>query len=168
MITIYTDGSKRKEGGGFGVAALKDNIIINAHQEQAAETTNNREELKAIIYALKNIVLKNPNEEYILYSDSNYCVQTFNNWMHSWAKKDWKNSKNQVVENLDLILELYDCYSQIALYNNYNIKKISCQVKWLKGHDGNFGNELVDAFATKDISKIRKIMFQYNLTYKGE
>ena len=33
MITIYTDGSKRKEGGGFGVAALRDNIIINAQQK---------------------------------------------------------------------------------------------------------------------------------------
>ena len=141
MITIYTDGSKRKEGGGFGVAALKDNIIINAHQEQTAKTTNNREELKAILFAL--ITYGRNYSTPIVYSDSAYCVNTFNDWMFRWASNNWIKSNGNSPENLDLIQAYYDFYNK-----GYRI-----DLRKIKGHVGHKYNELADKLATGKISE---------------
>ena len=44
-------------------------------------TTNNKEELKAILYAL---IQYGDEPNVVVYSDSNYCVNTFTKWMYSW------------------------------------------------------------------------------------
>ena len=58
MVEIYTDGSCRGNGkenskGGFGVVAVVDGLVEFVYNEDAIDTTNNREELKAIISALE-------------------------------------------------------------------------------------------------------------------
>jgi len=54
-MIIYTDGSCRSNPGGpggFAVIILDDNEnLITTHTEYCQETTNNREELKAILWA---------------------------------------------------------------------------------------------------------------------
>ena len=62
MITIYVDGAcsgngKENSKGGFGVVIVdKDNdIVLKKYQEFSKNTTNNREELKAIIYASRSV-----------------------------------------------------------------------------------------------------------------
>ena len=65
MIAIYTDGSCRKNGqinnsGGYGFVVIEydsnpeKGVVIDAYQLNALEdTTNNREEIKAILHVLK-------------------------------------------------------------------------------------------------------------------
>ena len=82
MITIYTDGACSKNGskdakGGFGVVVVEDDKIIDAYQEFSENTTNNREEIKAILWALENYGLYKDNFQYPvvlykLYPDSKY------------------------------------------------------------------------------------------------
>lgn len=99
MIKIYTDGSAKNNGhensyGGFGVIILKDNKIIYKHSEFYDNVTNNQMELKALIHAfdyIKNIL--NESEEFEVYSDSAYCVNICNNWIHKWVANGWKRSK---------------------------------------------------------------------------
>lgn len=138
-MIIYTDGSAHPNPGpgGFGVVVCdNNNNIITTYAKQTNNTTNNREEIKAILWALLNY--GKYNEEVIVYSDSNYCVQTFTNWMFSWAHNAWVKSDKKIPENLDLIQAYYD-----ALNAGYKIN-----LKKVKGHAGNKYNELADGLAT--------------------
>ena len=77
-MIIYTDGSCSGNGtqhsrGGFGVVVLDNNEnLIYTYNKKCENTTNNREEIKAILYALINY--GKAKEIPIVYSDSNYCV----------------------------------------------------------------------------------------------
>ena len=133
MITIYTDGSCRHNGkvGGFGVVVTEDNKILQVFSAQCKDTTNNREELKAILWAMKNY-----NNVKIV-SDSAYCVNLITDWMHKWKQDGWKRNGKYEVKNLDLIRHIYDLYN----IGNYEFEHIL-------GHNGNYFNELADALAT--------------------
>ena len=159
---FYTDGAcKGNPGpGGFGVVEIvtvyretytdyiESNSIGFKHSEFCDETTNNREELKAILTVFE-LAAADEDNEYIIYSDSAYAVNIINNWIHNWARNNWVNSKGNIVENLDLIKTLYKYIST----NFFN-----CQVKKINGHAGIVGNELADALATNNLSKFEKIL----------
>ena len=149
-MKIYTDGScvgngKAHNSGGFGVIVVdnNENLLFN-YSKRCENTTNNREELKAILYSFLNYGVNIYNEDNfnkeipIVYSDSNYCVQTFNEWIFGWANKGWIKSDKKTPENLDLIQ---------AYYNWYN-KGYRIELKKVKGHAGNKWNEVADQLAT--------------------
>ena len=116
-MTIFTDGScaPNPGPGGFGVVVYnEDDIIIDCYAHQEEMTTNNRMELKAIIYATIKYSVKLTDEDTfvnnipIVYSDSYYCVQALTKWMFTWAQNGWKTTRNEPIENLDLIKMYYD------------------------------------------------------------
>ncbi len=93
-ITIYTDGAARGNPGpgGYGVV-----LISGTHRKELAEgfkhTTNNRMELLAVIVGLE--VLKKPNSNVTVYSDSKYVVDSVEKrWVFGWQKKGFKGKKN--------------------------------------------------------------------------
>lgn len=148
-MIIYTDGSCNYNPGpgGFGVIVLDDNEnLILTHSERSQNTTNNREELKAILWAFLRygVSAAAGNTPPIVYSDSAYSVNTFTNWMFSWEKKGWLKSDNKVPENLDLIKPFYKHWE-----NGYRIN-----LQKVKGHAGNQWNELADQLATGKLEKI--------------
>ena len=150
MIEIYTDGSCLKNPGigGYGIVIKENEEIIFIYKERSdGETTNNRMELSAILKALELTQKWFKNKQCIIYSDSNYCVRSFNEWLSKWAMNNWKNSKKQIVENLDLMQELYKYY-QIG-FPNFCIKKVP-------GHCGIIENEIADALATDNKKKLEK------------
>ena len=104
-------------------------------------------ELKAILYAFLNYGVNINTNEFtnnipIVYSDSNYCVQTFNSWMFNWANNGWVKSDKKTPENLDLIQAYYEWYQK-----GYRI-----DLRKVKGHNGVKWNELADLLATGKIS----------------
>ena len=141
-MKIFVDGACSGNGtqnskGGFGVVILNDNEqLINTYRTSNTDTTNNREELRAIIWAAWNYGNKaNPP---VVYSDSAYAVNTLTNWRFGWEANGWKKSNNQTPENLDLIQaykELWD--------HGYRIDLRKC-----RGHAGNQWNEMADKLAT--------------------
>ena len=78
----------------------------------------------------------------VVYSDSAYCVNTFNDWMFRWAVLNWVKSDGKKPENLDLIQAYYEHY--VAGYR-IDLRKV-------KGHAGEEWNELADMLATGKIS----------------
>ena len=140
-MIIYTDGACSANGsaaavGGFGVVVLDDNEnIIELYNKQNHNTTNNREELRAILYAL--IKYGKQTTPPIVYSDSAYCVNTFTQWMWSWAVKGWIKGDNKPPENLDLIQAYYDLWN-----HGYRIDLRKCL-----GHSGVKWNEMADKLA---------------------
>ena len=151
-MIIYTDGSAHPNPGpgGFGVIVLdndeKIQYIYNKQFEKE-KVTNHQMELKAILYAFLNYGVNINTNEFtnnipIVYSDSNYCVQTFNSWMFSWANNGWIKSDKKTPENLDLIKAYYNWYQK-----GYRI-----DLRKVKGHNGVKWNELADLLATGKIS----------------
>jgi ribonuclease HI len=61
-------------------------------------------------------------------------------WIENWKKNGWKTAQKKAVKNQDLWIELD---------NLINFHKISWV--WVKGHDGNYGNERADFLATSAI-----------------
>ena len=114
---FYTDGAcKGNPGpGGYGIVSIKDNKILYEYSEYCDNTTNNREELKAILHVFE-LAAADPDNQYIIYSDSSYAVNIINDWIFTWVKNNWMNSKGNQVENLDLILNLYK-YVTINFFN---------------------------------------------------
>ena len=143
-MIIYTDGSCRSNPGGpggFAVIILDDNEnLITTHTEYCQETTNNREELKAILWAFLRYGTQSSNcSTPIIYSDSAYCINIFSSWMFNWANKGWLKANNKTPENLDLIQPFYKHWQ-----NGYRI-----EFKKIKGHSGDKWNELADKLASK-------------------
>ena len=144
-MIIYTDGSAHPNPGpgGFGVVVLdnNENLLYTYSKQFEGKVTNNEMELKAILYAFLNHGVKlndwNMNVP-IVYSDSNYCVQTFNEWMFNWARNGWIKSDKKVPENLDLIQAYYDWYQ----------KGCRIDLRKIKGHAGHQWNEMADGLAT--------------------
>ena len=157
MRMIWTDGAcKGNPGpGGFGVIMIENGEVKYKHSESCEDTTNNREEMKAILHAFKLAAENYRFETVFVYSDSAYCVNMINDWIWTWAKNGWKNSKKKTVENLDLVQDIWG-YLQLEFF--------PCQVVKVKGHTGDFANELADALATQNEVKYAKILSQEGLT----
>ncbi len=137
-IEIYTDGACRGNPGPGGWGAL---LIRGAHEKKLhggdPETTNNRMELTAAIEALN--ALKGPSSV-ILYTDSKYVMDGINEWMPNWKKRGWKTSAKKPVKNKDLWQALDEATGRHQI--NW---------RWVKGHDGNPGNEMADELANLGI-----------------
>lgn len=167
MKIFYCDGSTKginQKGadntGGWGVVWFncddeEELSLISFNFSTTTCTTNNREELKALLYCLEIIDEKYPKDNCIIYSDSAYVVNMFNDWIHTWAQNGWKNSKKQTVENLDLVQEIYKHIQNS--FKGYDIRKC-------RGHIGEEGNELADALATANYNKFVKLCDLYNFT----
>ncbi len=135
MIIIYTDGSSlgNPGPGGFGTV-----LISKEHQMRKEisggfrKTTNNRMELLAVIVGLE--VLKIPDSEVLIYSDSKYVVDSVEKgWLWGWVKKGFKDKKNP-----DLWKRFIPAY-----------KKHKVKFKWVKGHAGVPENERCDQLAVE-------------------
>lgn len=155
-MIIYTDGACTSNGkpdakGGFGVLVLDDDgNFIDCHQEFCEGTTNNREEIKAILWAYLKYGSTGIWTPPIVYSDSAYCVNTFTIWMDAWEHNGWLKSDNTEPLNLDLIKAYYE-YRRRGYY--IDLKKV-------KGHAGIKENEIVDGLATGRLS-IKKVREMY-------
>ena len=136
MFEIWVDGSCRMNPGpgGWGAVVTRDDKVINAFAARENQTTNNRMEMSAILWALAAYGDLNP----VVYSDSAYAVNTFNTWMWNWKKNGWVRPKGNPVENLDLVQK----------YDNLVSKGYKIKLRKVAGHAGVKWNEIADALAT--------------------
>jgi ribonuclease HI len=140
-VEIYTDGACRGNPGPGGWGAL---LLAGKHRKTLhggePETTNNRMELMAAIEALN--ALKGPRNV-VLHTDSKYVMHGITEWMDNWKKRGWKTSNKKPVKNQDLWMLLDEA-----------IARHEIQWKWVKGHDGNAGNEEADELANRGIDEL--------------
>ena len=69
MLVFFTDGAcKGNPGpGGFGVISLQNNEVLYEYSEYCDDTTNNREEMKAILHVFKLIDFSHVKDDVIIY-----------------------------------------------------------------------------------------------------
>jgi len=132
---VFTDGSCEGNPGpgGWGFVWVEDDRIVAQGSGADAATTNNRMELSALIAAYRAL----PEDCAVkMYSDSQLCVKTINEWAEGWERRGWRR-KTGPIANLPLVKELY------ALARRHP----GVELCWIKAHDGSRWNEYADALA---------------------
>ncbi|CAD7851014.1 MAG: Ribonuclease HI (EC 3.1.26.4) [Olavius algarvensis Gamma 3 endosymbiont] len=137
-VVMYTDGACRGNPGpgGWGV-------VLNYQGKRktlrgyAADTTNNRMELTAVIEGLRALNRACMIE---INTDSKYVMQGINEWIANWKRNGWKTAARKPVKNFDLWRQLDE-----------EVTSHDIHWKWVKGHSGVEGNELADQLANEAI-----------------
>ncbi len=104
------------------------------------ETTNNRMELTAAIEALNAL---RGHRKVLLHTDSKYVMNGIREWLPNWKQCGWKTAAKKPVKNQDLWQALDEATARHEITWN-----------WVKGHDGNTGNEEADALANRGIDEL--------------
>ena len=139
-MNIYTDGSCLGNPGiggwGFIIVCADGNIYKWGNSEK--QTTNNEMEMTAVIKCIEFCKLKKIENDLIIHTDSNYVKMGITKWIQSWKKNDWKNSKKEIVKNIEL-WKILD-----SLIEEY---PYSIEFKHVKAHSTNIMNNKVDELA---------------------
>lgn len=154
IYEFYTDGActlncnngKYSKGpGGWAWALIKDNEVTNWKNGGSPKTTNNEQELTAIMEAL-SYACKNTTQCDVvrIFSDSAYCINIFTQWVNGWKANGWtRGKKHEPIENLEIIKTIYEMV--FSLENSF------IAVEWVKvkGHSNNEFNNFVDQKAVE-------------------
>ena len=142
-VDIYTDGACSGNPGAGGYAC----ILVYGKKEKeisggAADTTNNRMELSAVIAGLS--ALNEPCDVTIT-SDSKYVIDAIEKgWVYGWRDKGWIKSDKKPALNVDLWEKL------LGLLEKHTVRFV-----WIKGHAGHPYNERCDRLAVAESEKYK-------------
>lgn len=134
MITYYTDGSASPNPGPGGFAVVQEGKpVVLGGDTVPGDTTNIRMEGYAIMAALRHAA----GEQCQIYTDSEFWINVLTKWAPGWEAKGWKKSGGPI-KNLDIVQELYPLY-----------KSSQATLTWVRGHEGDPGNEAADHWANE-------------------
>ncbi|MES2187724.1 MAG: ribonuclease HI [Pseudomonadota bacterium] len=142
QITIYTDGAcKGNPGPGGWGALLKSGATEKELFGGEKLTTNNRMEMTAVIEALS--ALKRPCEV-TLFIDSQYVLKGITEWVPGWKARGWRTASKEPVKNVELWKQL----DELVATSGHKI-----DWRWVRGHNGDPGNERADALANLGVDR---------------
>ena len=139
-VVIYTDGACSGNPGPGGWGAV---LQSGGHEKDLyggdPQTTNNRMELMAAIQALET--LQRP-AKVNLHTDSKYVLDGITKWLPGWQRSGWQTAAKKPVKNVDLWQRLVAAMAphQVSWH-------------WVKGHNGDPGNERADELARLGIEE---------------
>lgn len=140
----YTDGGAAPSNPGpaaWGVVIITPDKVVSHHKGFIGHGTNQIAELTAAIEGLLLIPIGARVE---LVSDSQYVLKGLTEWRKGWEKNGMRNSKKEVVANLELWKRLY-----LAA----DARKVV--TRWIKGHSGDKYNEQADVLVGEAIALAR-------------
>ncbi|HWP18732.1 MAG TPA: ribonuclease HI [Burkholderiaceae bacterium] len=140
-VVIYTDGACKGNPGPGGWGAI---LRSGTHEKELfggeRSTTNNRMELTAVIEALASL---KRTCEVDIYTDSEYVRKGITEWIHGWKQRGWKTADRKPVKNA----ELWQRLDALAALHRV-------QWHWVRGHNGDPGNERADALANQGAASV--------------
>ena len=141
-VVIYTDGAcKGNPGPGGWGALLANGGTVKELFGGELDTTNNRMEMTAVIEALA--ALKRPCFV-TLYLDSQYVLKGITEWIKGWKARGWRTAAKAPVKNVDLWQKL----DALLVSSGHTI-----DWRWVRGHNGDPGNERADALANRGVEQ---------------
>ncbi len=144
-VEIFADGacSGNPGPGGWGTI-LRCNGVEKELSGGAADTTNNRMEITAVLEGLR--ALKYPCSVTVT-TDSQYVYNSVTKgWAEGWRKNGWIKKDKKPALNADLWEELLN-----------EIAKHEVNFIWIKGHNGHSENERCDALAVAQSEKHKNL-----------
>ncbi|MCL1951358.1 MAG: ribonuclease HI [Oscillospiraceae bacterium] len=142
-IQLYCDGACSGNPGPGGWGAL---LRFGAHERElsggAAQTTNNRMELTALLEGLRT--LKEPCRVTVT-TDSSYVANGLGKgWAEAWRRNSWVKSDKKPALNADLWAALLE-----------EAARHEVTVRWVRGHSGHPENERCDRLAVAQAQKFK-------------
>ncbi|MCD8339557.1 MAG: ribonuclease HI, partial [Burkholderiales bacterium] len=142
LVEIWTDGASKGNPGPGGWGAL---LTYKQHRKElyggSLLTTNNQMELTAAIEALKRLKWRC---KVIIHTDSEYVQKGMTLWIANWQRKNWKRGEKPV-KNAELWKSLLE-----------ESQKHDVDWVWVRGHNGDPGNEKADELANKGVEMVLK------------
>ncbi|QRV02272.1 ribonuclease HI [Arcanobacterium phocisimile] len=135
-LVIATDGACSGNPGPGGWAFV-DQTAGYAVSGGAHQTTNNIMELTAMLHALR---YAGPEVDLLLRVDSKYVIDSMTKWAVGWRKRGWRKADGKPVLNRELIEAIVDLYEA---------RSGKTDVEWVRGHNGDPGNDLADRLAVE-------------------
>ena len=80
----------------------------------------------------------------ILHVDSQYVLKGMTEWLPGWKARDWKTAAKQPVKNVDLWQRLDTLVNGVGH---------AIEWRWVRGHNGDPGNERADALANRGVAQ---------------
>ena len=136
---VFTDGASHGNPGpgGWGAVFVANDEVLQLRYGRSPDTTNNRMELRALMAAFEMI---GPDDEVTIWSDSQLCVNTINQWAAGWKRRGWKR-KGGAIKNLDLVKPLFEL----------SRTRPRARLSWIKAHVGFRWNEYADTLADPEL-----------------
>lgn len=159
-LQIYTDGACRKNPGpgGWAFILVKGDEKIYQDSGHVISTTNNKMELMAVLRALQ-YVYDNINimeyEGLDILTDSRYVLDGITSWIKNWKRNGWKTRNDKVVLNMDLWKALDEKHEELK------VKWNSIKWQWVKAHNINIFNNVVDKLAREASGKSGGSILKY-------
>lgn len=134
MITYYTDGSASPNPGPGGFSVIQDlRPVVLGGDTVPGDTTNIRMEGLALKAALERA----NGEKCQIFTDSEFWINVITKWAPGWEAKGWKKSGGPI-KNLDIVQAVCPLY-----------KRSQATLTWVRGHEGDPGNETADHWANQ-------------------
>lgn len=146
-LVIYVDGSCLRNPGPGGWAGILSFVVEGEEiaskrvEGYVDQSTNNRMEIISLIETLKLVKTGNPLDVQV-YTDSQYLIDGVEK-LELWSKGGWRKKDGTTVANIDLWESLIPLIEQWKPTMN-----------WVRGHDTNATNRMVDAMAKAQARKV--------------
>lgn len=137
-LCVYCDGAAKGNpgAGGWGFVVMDElDRVLYEEFGGARHVTNNQMELQAMVQTLRWL----DGRPAVVYTDSQYVQKGLTVWMKGWKRNNWmrgKGGQKEPVKNAGLWKEL-----------DLLMARSQARIQWVRGHNGNAGNERADQLA---------------------
>ncbi|NJL18605.1 MAG: ribonuclease HI [Nitrospira sp.] len=155
LVAVYADESclgngkqGATPGGAGGLVEFQPRageLVCRDFWISEPDTTNNRMALQSVIQAFTHLSGKGEQLSVVFTTDSRYLVDGMTQWVHGWARKQWRKADRKPVENLGL---WHQALSVVSAGGH------EVEWRWVKGHANDPGNERADQLANAGVPSI--------------
>lgn len=127
-MRVFTDGAcanngKSKSKAGFAAWFPEHPDWSEGKRLESLPQTNNRAELSAIQLAAEILERRGClDEDIVIYSDSEYCINCLTKWIPGWMARGWKTADGKDVSNRDLIEDISGRLSKFKSYRFHHVR----------------------------------------------
>lgn len=105
---------------------------------QTPTGTNNLAEISAVVRTLQTALTVDNLTSVNVITDSNYVVSSYNDSLPKWLSNGWTKQDGKEVAHRSLWQALHDASQSLK------DKDVIVNLTWVKGHNGDYGNEMSD------------------------
>lgn len=141
----YTDGScvnnrrnskRARAGVGVWFGERHEQLNVSEPLRHTGPHTNQRAEIAACIRAIEQLEAQEEPFRLLIRTDSQYVIKAMTDWIKGWLKNGWRAYGGKPVQNRDLLEPLW-C----------KVERHSVRFEHVRGHSGDYGNEMADYLA---------------------